>query len=60
MYFDAVLDVELQPIFNGAPDDTRKWLAEPHNRRRAILKTWRVCVGETMELISSETYLARK
>ena len=53
MYFDAVLDKNLRPIFNGTPEETKRWL-ETH----PVDKETRVCYGQTMETVTVKQYLA--
>lgn len=56
MYFDAVLDADMRPLFNGTPKETREWLsglAEPH-------PSWRVCPGRTMALVTVPDYMSGK
>ena len=55
MYFDAVLDKNTKPVFNGTPEETLKWLVKNPNWH----KRW-VCVGETMEIVTETEYLNRK
>lgn len=53
MYFDAVLDRDLNPVFNGTPEETAVWLRE----RAEEHKDWMVCPGYAMRLMTVEDYL---
>lgn len=55
MYFDAVLDKDTRPLFNGTPEETQKWLVDNPSWE----KRW-VCDGKTMNIITETEYLARK
>lgn len=56
MYFDAVLDFNLKPLFNGTPEETKKWLLKQPD---VFLDQVRVCVGYSMEMLTVTEYLAR-
>lgn len=56
MYFDAVLDEKMRPLFNGTRRETKKWLEE--NPPTSFCK-WKVCIGTNMECVPVEDYLAR-
>jgi hypothetical protein len=51
-YFDAVLDNDMHPLFNGIPEATRKWLEE-----NPEMQVYSVCVGKTMHLVAAREYL---
>lgn len=54
MYFDAVLDDNFQPVFNGTPEETKAWLgARPEEH-----SDWQVCPGRSMNPVSVDKYLA--
>ena len=53
MYFDAVLDENLEPIFNGTPEEVKTWLRA---HREEISPRSQVCVGESLLLVSLEVY----
>lgn len=57
MYFDAVLDINSTPLFNGTPDETKAWLRE-HVDTSPDSGTWRVCPGRTMALVTVKSYLS--
>ena len=51
-YFDAVLDENMQPVFNGTPEETQAWL---------LANSWAielsVCIGRTMQVVSAKDYV---
>lgn len=53
MYFDAVLDKNMQPIFNGTPQETREWLQLNISDNRIDS----ICIGKTMQLVTIKEYL---
>lgn len=53
MYFDAVLDDQLQPIFNGTPAEVRAWL----KKNEGDPNIYRVCPGKSMRLLTVKQYL---
>lgn len=55
-YFDAVLDDDFAPIFNGTPDETREFL-EKHGDDENV-KSARVCPGKTLQTMTVPEYLA--
>jgi len=55
MYFDAVLDVAMQPAVSGTRNEILNWLEA--NREYADVLD--VCVGETLELLSATEYMKR-
>jgi hypothetical protein len=55
MYFDAVLVEGYKPIFNGTPEETKKWL-ETHKDDVDVQKA-EVCLGRTLTYTSIENYL---
>ena len=56
MYFDAVLDEGMHPIFNGTQDETVKWLQE-HPSLPVLDAATQVCVGRNMQLLTVAEYL---
>jgi hypothetical protein len=54
VYFDAVLDENRMPVFNGTPDETREFLRTNENNDGL-----RVCAGRTLKIMSVEDYLAQ-
>ena len=59
MYFDAVLDSKLRPVFNGTPEEVKAWLVEHKDEAPASPDFWSVCYGKTLGLVSVEQYLDR-
>ena len=55
MYFDAVLNNDMEPLFNGTPAEVKDWL-EKNETDISIL----VCLGETMRVVSVPEYLNPK
>lgn len=51
-YFDAVLDQRFNPIFNGTPEETIKWL-----EGMTPISDWQVCIGRTMQTVPVATYI---
>jgi hypothetical protein len=56
MYFDAVLDGLMYPLFNGTRDETRQWLRD--NPEIASAPEVMVCTGENLAMITVPDYLA--
>lgn len=54
MYFDAVLDFDLRPLFNGTPEETREFLLK---QDKVFQSRVRVCVGYSMWIVPVEEYL---
>lgn len=54
IYFDAVLDENMQPLFNGTPEETKEWL-EKNETNNSI----RVCIGESLALVTVQEYMRR-
>lgn len=52
MYFDAVLDGDLNPLFNGTPQECKAWLSET-----TVGPEVQVCIGKTLALVSVNEYL---
>jgi hypothetical protein len=51
-YFDAVVDINTQPLFNGTTEETVAWLeANPSTEPR-----W-VCLGVNMQFLTVSEYL---
>lgn len=55
MYFDAVLDPDLKPIFNGTTEETLAWLKEHEEYQQK--NDHRVCIGSTMQLVTPWEYV---
>lgn len=55
VYFDAVLDADMMPIYNARPDKVREFL-----ETRVLSLDHQVCVGKTLQLLSIPQYLERK
>lgn len=53
MYFDAVLDDDMNPLVNGTQEEVLEWL----DKRRGIEDEVQVCIGKTMQLVTVEEYL---
>lgn len=53
-YFDAVLDENMQVLFNGTPQDTKEWLEKSKTDSSV-----RVCIGESMVLVTIPEYMRR-
>lgn len=53
-YFDAVLDENMNPLFNGTSEDTKEWL-EKNETDNSV----RVCIGESMVLVTVQEYMRR-
>lgn len=58
MYFDAVLDDRMKPVFNGTPDETENWLKT--NPKKLDLSTHTVCYGYSMDVVKVSEYLLEK
>jgi hypothetical protein len=58
MYFDAVLDDRMKPVFNGTPEETEKWLKE--NPKKLDLSAHKVCYGYSMGVVSVSEYINKK
>lgn len=54
MYFDAVLDEHMGVLFNGPPEDTKKWLEENETDNSV-----RVCIGTSLALVTVPEYMRR-
>lgn len=55
MFFDAVLDEEMRPIFNGTPAQTYPWVLE----HLIFAPDLKVCVGRTLKIVSFEEYIQK-
>jgi hypothetical protein len=55
MYFDAVLNDTMEPLFNGTPGETKKWLEENNTGDNSV----RVCIGVSMTLVTVPEYMRR-
>jgi len=53
-YFDAVLDENMQPLFNGTPEATKEWL---RNRTESENNNVQVSPGHQLRLMTVEDYL---
>jgi hypothetical protein len=53
VYYDAVLDDDMMPLFNGTEDETVDWLLKNEQ------KDLQVAVGRTNEIIPAEEYMER-
>lgn len=53
-YFDAVLDDNMQPVYNGTPEQTYKWLS---GSAEHFTNTYQVCRGKDMRLFEIADYL---
>ncbi|AXQ61309.1 hypothetical protein SEA_LIBERTYBELL_68 [Streptomyces phage LibertyBell] len=53
-YFDAVLDGNMQPVYNGTPEQTYKWLSGSVEH---FTNTYQVCRGKDMRLFEIADYL---
>lgn len=53
MYFDAVLDSQMEPLFNGTPQQVKNWL-----KKAELDDSMQVCVGKTLQIITVNEYLA--
>jgi hypothetical protein len=53
-YFDAALDADMRPMFNGTPEEVEKWLREHPDAH-----VEKVCVGKTLELLHTTEYMSR-
>lgn len=54
IYYDAVLDENMIPLFNGTPDETKTWLEK--NKTDSSV---RVCIGKSMTLVTVPEYMRR-
>lgn len=55
MFFDAVVNDRMVPLFNGTPREVRVWLARLEDGAE---KGLRVCVGSDLRVVSVQEYLA--
>jgi len=55
MYFDAVVNENWDPIFNGTPDEVKKWLLDRPDDEE--VQKSRVLLGNTLTSTSIENYL---
>jgi hypothetical protein len=51
MYFDAVLDDRMNPLYNGTTEEVLAWLETEKPM------TVSVCIGKTMQLVTVEKYV---
>lgn len=54
MYFDAVLDHQYIPKFNGTSQEVKKWLRERRSMHDIYMG---VCIGATMQIVPISEYL---
>jgi hypothetical protein len=54
-YFDAVINKDYHPIFNGTPEEVKKWLSERLDDEE--VQESQVCLGTTLTFTSIENYL---
>jgi hypothetical protein len=57
MYFDAVLNKQRQPIFNGTPDAVKKWLEA--RRDDEEVRESVVCLGVNLRIKTIDEYLSK-
>lgn len=50
MYFDAVVDANMVPVFNGTREQTLVWLKE--NPEYLKKNDHRVVIGETLQVVT--------
>lgn len=55
MYFDCVVNIKAEPVFNGTPNEVKEWLLENED-----LGEFKVVVGQTLAFVSVNEYLGRK
>lgn len=55
MYFDAVLNEDYKPIFNGSPNEVKQWLEDNKNDEEVQKSV--VCLGRTLTYTSVDNYL---
>lgn len=58
-YLDTVLGSDLNPVFNGTPEQTQEWLAEVVEQGLDS-EEWRVCIGTSLALVTIEEYQRRR
>lgn len=56
MYFDAVIHDDDCVLFNGTPEEVKKFIED--NKDDPDMQTARVCLGENLTFTSLENYLA--
>lgn len=54
-YFDVVLGINNEPIFNGTPDEVKAFLEA--NKDDPWFDRLQVCLGTTLTMTSTENYL---
>ena len=52
LYFDAVLNDDMEPVFDGTPEEVKAWLEANETEFST-----QVCIGSTMKLVSVPEYL---
>lgn len=50
-YFDAVLDKDMIPVFNGTPAETKTWIDENNTD-----ESMTVCVGVSLAMMTVKDY----
>jgi hypothetical protein len=53
MFFDAVVDDDMKPLFNGTPAETLEWV----QTHMVFAPDLRVCIGKSMSLVTFGEYL---
>jgi hypothetical protein len=59
MYFDAVLDFDMEPLFNGTPAETKNWIADNAYELTRRHPKARVCIGRTLAMVEIDEYMKR-
>jgi hypothetical protein len=55
VYFDAVLDDRMMPVFNGTPEETKEWIKK-NPTIIAEHDLW-VCIGKTLRMMTIKAYM---
>jgi hypothetical protein len=55
MYFDAVVDVMMMPVYNGTRAEVLEWLKTNED----VIDVLDVCIGKTLEVVSASEYVNR-
>lgn len=55
MFFDAVVTKNLEPVFNGTPEQTREWLETTPEVDHLY-----VCVGISLAVVPVAKYLSKQ
>jgi len=56
-YGAVVLNDKRQPIFNGTPEDTKKWVLARQNDEEVQKSV--VCDGRTLRMVSFAVYITK-